>query len=172
MKTINTLSLHQVEAGPPQMLKDGCGAILVVGPNEADLRAIRDLLLKMKIANPIDILPVAAELLSDVGPREHLALKDKLATTTLILLDLSNKHETGFGILRWFYGHSDHGVPIAILIGRAGMNQLKRAYQLGATTFLRRPLSPVEFQAMAENLKLPISYLSDVNPASNKPDSK
>jgi len=138
--------------------------ILLVACTEEDARSIRETLLRIKVQNPIEILPHTSDLLPYLK-REGNSLGEA-TSPALILLDLSNREESGFGLLRRLHNRvGDLKIPIAVLAGKEGLDQIRRAYQLGVRTFLRKPLSPTEFKAMIETLQVPIVYALKTEPA-------
>lgn len=135
--------------------------ILIVGCNDDDARSIREMLLRLNVGNPIEILPGAAELLRYLKPDGDGMRPANTSPTALILLDLNARHESGFASLRWLHEHfGGRGIPLAIMTNIHDLNQLRRAYQLGAWTFLRKPLGRTEFTAMTEAFQIPIFYSS------------
>lgn len=132
--------------------------LIVAGTKEAGFLT-RDKLRKFGVENPIDIYPGVDELLSYWKRQGDLIRDSTRLRPALILIDLSNSHDSTFRLLRWFHRHiGDLGIPIAILTSRESLDQVRRAYQLGVWTFLRMPLGPSEFKAMTDAFKMPIVY--------------
>jgi two-component system, response regulator len=137
----------------------GMRMILIVACTDEDARSTHEMLRSIWVENPIEILPDADELLSYLKRERKLARDAPHLSPSLILLDLSNKHDSSFALLRWLHCHfGKFEIPIAALPGKDNMDQVTRAYQLGVRTFLRKPLSPSEFRAMTDTLKIPIVY--------------
>jgi CheY-like chemotaxis protein len=159
-----TDSLPKIFAGRiPAGQKVGVGAVvksvLIVAPSDQSACSMHELLLKGNVANPIDILLGADDLLAYLKRLTQRVRETRVSMPALILLDLSVHHEIAFGLLRWLHGHfSGRDVPIVVLTEKRDVNQLRRAYQLGAWTFLRKPVTSAEFKAMAAALKIPIVH--------------
>jgi two-component system, response regulator len=147
--------------GAPAM-KPASGAmrkVLIVACTDDDARSVHEMLLGLGVENPIEILPHANDLLSHLTHEGSLIRVAEHLMPALILLDVSNRRENGFGLLRWLQCHGGTaGIPIAVLTAKTGWDQAKRAYQLGVRTFLRKPLSPTEFRLMVDALKIPLVY--------------
>ena len=137
----------------------GMRMILIVACTDEDARSTREMLRNIRVENPVEILPDADELLSYLKRGRKSARDAPHLSPALILLDLSNRHDSSFALLRWLHCHvGEFEIPIAALPGKDSLDQVRRAYQLGVQTFLRKPLRPSEFRAMTDALKIPIVY--------------
>ena len=69
----------------------------------------------------------------------------------LILLDLKMPRVSGFDVLAWLKDDgSFHGVPVVVLTSSNHDADVKRAYDLGAKSYL---VKPVGFEALVELVK-------------------
>jgi CheY-like chemotaxis protein len=80
---------------------------------------------------------------------------------TLLLLDLKMPRLNGFDVLDWL-GHQPflHRLPVVVFSGSAEPEDLRRAYELGASSYLIKPQDPEQFMYMVLTLK---SYWIDLN---------
>jgi CheY-like chemotaxis protein len=64
----------------------------------------------------------------------------------------------GFAVLKWLQGHREHAdVPIVVLSGCVDMaRQVTRACQLGACSFLPKPVQHEDIQSILSLLKISI----------------
>lgn len=76
----------------------------------------------------------------------------------LILLDLKMPKMDGFEVLQWLQDHPEHSnVPVVVLSGWFELSiQVMRAYQLGARSFLPKPIQPHDVQGVLALLKISI----------------
>ena len=64
----------------------------------------------------------------------------------------------GFAVLQWLKNHPEHAkVPVVVLSGLAGMAGLvTKAYQLGAHSFLPKPVQAQDIQSVLHLLKISV----------------
>ena len=76
----------------------------------------------------------------------------------LLLLDLKMPRLDGFEVLEWLKGHPEHGeIPIVVLSGFVDMvEQVTRAYNRGAHSFLTKPVQLRDIQSILSLLKISI----------------
>ena len=73
---------------------------------------------------------------------------------TLLLLDLKMPRTNGFEVLEWVrHEPSLRGLLIVVLTTSDRTVDINRAYQLGANSFLTKPLDLTEFRLMIESLR-------------------
>ena len=71
----------------------------------------------------------------------------------VILLDLKLPRRSGFEVLEWVKGHPIlRSVPVIILTSSRESVDLKRAYDLGANSYLVKPAHPEELLRMVEQI--------------------
>jgi len=62
---------------------------------------------------------------------------------SLIMLDLRMPAMDGFEVMAWLKSHSLHAaIPVIVLSAFDQQQNIRRAYQLGARTFLSKPVHP------------------------------
>lgn len=73
----------------------------------------------------------------------------------LVLLDLKLPKRTGFEVIEWVREQEGlRRVPIVVLTSSAESQDVQRAYDLGASSYLVKPVSADQMQAMAATLDL------------------
>ena len=73
---------------------------------------------------------------------------------TLLLLDLKMPRKNGFEVLEWVRHEPGlRGLLIVVLTTSERIADINRAYQLGANSFLTKPLDLNEFRVMVESLR-------------------
>jgi CheY-like chemotaxis protein len=67
--------------------------------------------------------------------------RDRFPLPSLILLDLKMPRATGFEILKWIRKHPELGqLPVLVLSGSELQDDIRRAYDVGANSYLVKPL--------------------------------
>jgi chemotaxis family two-component system response regulator Rcp1 len=122
--------------------------ILIVESNPAEARliaeAFRDAGLTTKIQQMYDG-EEALSLLRREPPHQEATQPD------LILLDLSLPRKNGFEILEEIRASDDLGcIPVIILSGSANPADLRKAYQLRANCYIRKPNSLDDFMSVIQ----------------------
>jgi CheY-like chemotaxis protein len=75
--------------------------------------------------------------------------REKYPYPTFLLLDLKMPGMHGFDVLRWLTVHPPHNlVPVVVLTASGQVPMAHLAYQLGARSFLTKPLAASEFKNM------------------------
>jgi CheY-like chemotaxis protein len=83
---------------------------------------------------------------------EHAATFNSAANPVpdLMLLDLKLPLRNGFEVLEWTRAkHAHRTLPIVVLTGYGHAGDVKRAYELGANSYLVKPVSAKALQALA-----------------------
>ena len=116
------------------------------------------LLLKLALrsgghANPILEFSDGDELLCYLQGEGQFADRKKFPLPSVLFLDLRMPKVDGYKVLEWLGTHSDVRGPITIVV-MSQVRDLKdanRAYQLGATTFLGKPITQSELRQIHEH---------------------
>src|ERR1700677_2042086 len=135
------------------------GALLIVddSPDEAGLA--KRILTEMKVRNPVQIVFGGNELIAYLHGSDEYEDRTRYPFPILILLDLKMPGMDGLEILRWLRSRPEYGsIPVVVLSGVEDTDNITRAYQFGARTFLRKPLATVALQQMAEALSIPLQF--------------
>jgi CheY-like chemotaxis protein len=144
--------------------------ILLVEDNGSDVMLIKRAFARAKVANPIQVISdgdAAVEYLKGDGA---FADRVRYPLPVLILLDLKLPRRSGLEVLAWLRDQESlRRIPVVILTSSNGPKDINGAYDLGANSYL---VKPVEFDALYEMLKnvnlywLMINQNPDVGPAS------
>lgn len=105
-----------------------------------------------KIVNPINILSSGGECIKYLKAQGEHANR---ALPCLMFLDLVMTPTGGVDVLRWLCNESDFGKHslVVMLSGLGDLKLVQKGYQLGATTFLVKPLKIDDVMQMSESLR-------------------
>jgi CheY-like chemotaxis protein len=125
--------------------------ILVVEDDPNDVLLLRRAFAKAKLANPLQVVgdgDAAVDYLSGAG-----AYADRSAhpLPTMILLDLKLPRRSGHEVLEWLRAQPSIGrIPVVVLTSSRQSADIDRAYDLGANSYL---VKPVQFDGLLEMVK-------------------
>ena len=115
--------------------------ILVVEDNENDVLLIRRTLERSGIPNPRHFVKSGEEAINylvGVGP---YANRERFPFPELVLLDLKLVQMDGFEVLKWVRAHPHFkDLRVVVLTSSSSIRDVNKAYQLGANSFLVKPL--------------------------------
>ena len=78
----------------------------------------------------------------------------------LILLDLGMPGMNGFEVMEWLKSQPLHAaIPVIVVSSFNRQQEIRRSYQLGALTFLSKPVYPENIRDAIRALMLPIEFL-------------
>ncbi len=131
--------------------------ILVVEDNPDDVRLLTRAFRKAEVTSPVVYAADGQEaiemLTSEAEARAPLP--------DVILLDLKLPRRSGFEVLEWLKADERmRQVPVVILTSSAGTSDLSRAYDLGANSYLVKPVDNADLTQMVANIR---SYWLELN---------
>src|SRR5579859_3147829 len=128
-------------------------AILVVEDVENDIVLVRRTLAKAGLPNPRYFVKSGEQAISYLVGTGPYSDRKKHPLPELVLLDLKLPGMDGFEVLRWIRAHPDFGdLRVVVLTTSQRMRDVSRAYQLGANSFLVKPLEFENVRAFFETL--------------------
>lgn len=127
--------------------------ILLVEDNEAAaelaLRAFR----RRKISNPVYVARDGEEALDYVERRG--AFSENAPVPSVILLDLRIPKVDGLDVLRQLKQHPIYrNIPVVVLTTSAEDRDVRRSYELGAASYIVKPVEFEKFQEVVERIDL------------------
>jgi CheY-like chemotaxis protein len=127
--------------------------ILLVEDNDADaelaLRAFR----RRKISNPVYVARDGEEALDYVERRGAFA--EDAPIPSVILLDLRIPKVDGLEVLHQLKQHPIYrNIPVVVLTTSAEDRDVRRAYELGAASYIVKPVEFEKFQEVVERIDL------------------
>jgi DNA-binding response OmpR family regulator len=132
---------NETSTSPPIMLveDDGGQALLV-----------QKVLAKSGLTNPVRTFGDGQEAIAYLGGQGPYSDRTEHPLPAVALLDVHVPHKSGLEILTWLRQQSDLvNVPVIMLSGSSESTDIDRAFELGADTYL---VKPVGFDALLDAL--------------------
>lgn len=121
---------------------------LLVEDNEDDVILIRRAFQKAKILNPLQLVRNGEQAIAYLSGFGRYANRTEYPLPSLVLLDLKMPGIDGFDVLRWIrQQHVFSDLRVIILTSSDLMRDVNLAYQLGANSFL---IKPIDFERFVE----------------------
>ena len=85
----------------------------------------------------------------------YLASKENVRDICLIVLDIKLPKVSGFELLRYIKGEEDtRTIPVVMFTSSSERQDIDRSYQLGANSYLVKPIDFLEFSAAIQQMEL------------------
>lgn len=124
--------------------------ILLIEDNPMDVDLTRRAFAKRKLVNPFEVLRDGEEALTYISRWEVDA-----PLPVVVLLDLKLPKVDGLDILRQMKSHPQFcTVPVVILTTSAEDSDIQTAYQLGANSYIIKPVDFEKFIEVAKQIEL------------------
>lgn len=127
--------------------------ILLVEDNPADVELTLRAFRRRKLTNPITVARDGEQVLDYVYRRGAFA--GGVPVPGLILLDLRLPNVDGLEVLRELKSHPVYrNIPVVVLTTSGQDGDIKRSYELGAASYIVKPLEFEKFQEVIERIDL------------------
>ncbi len=128
------------------------GTVLLVEDNPDDAFLIKRAFKKAKLANPLFVVEDGEEAVAYLVGEGEFADRNEHPLPMLILLDLKLPKMSGFEVLQWRMGNPGvKKIPVVVLTSSNQTPDIKKAYELGANSYL---VKPVSFEGLMEMVKV------------------
>src|SRR5215471_1835180 len=115
--------------------------ILLVEDNADDAALLRRAFIKARVMNPLHLARTAEEAIAYLGGSGKYANRSEFPLPSLVLLDLKMPGMDGFDVLRWIRQQPGLNLlRVVVLTSSDSMRDVNHAYQLGANSFLVKPV--------------------------------
>ena len=129
--------------------------ILLVEDNRDDRELILFAFNKHRIANQIDIAKDGEEALDYLFARGQYAGKEGHQLPVLIMLDINLPKINGIEVLEKLRNHDKTKLlPVVMFTSSNEEKDLIDSYQLGANSYIRKPVDPDKFEQAIRQLEL------------------
>jgi len=132
-----------VECATPR--SSDLGTILLVEDNPDDVFMVSRAFKQVGIVNPLVVVRDGQQAIQYLKGEGLYVDRQQFPVPDLMLLDLDLPGVNGFQVLTWLRRESDcRHVPVVVLTSSTYSPDVKRAYQVGANTFLTKPTDFIE----------------------------
>ena len=125
--------------------------ILLVDDNENDRVLLERTLRRLGVANPIRQLADGEDAIQYLSGEGDYADPQNHKSPVILLLDLKMPRKSGFEVLQWLKEHPVEPCITLVVSELHALSDVNRAYQLGATSFLSKPLDEAEIRECLRN---------------------
>jgi CheY-like chemotaxis protein len=141
--------------------------VLVIEDNPDDTTLLERTFERFNLAKALQIVPSGESAIAYLDGRDQFGNREEYPLPTLIFLDLKLTGLSGFEVLTWIRQHPRLArIQIVVLTGSRKSLDVYRAFELGASSYLVKPINPEEIARLAESLNLPWLALAEpVRPA-------
>jgi CheY-like chemotaxis protein len=135
--------------------------LLIVEDRPADVLLIRRAFMKAQIANPLQVVGDGVDAVAYLSGSGAFGDRQKHPLPALLLLDLKLPRKSGLEVLSWLRAQPDlRRLPVVVLTSSKETSDVNRAYELGANSYL---LKPVTFESLLEMIKTLRLYWIEMN---------
>jgi two-component system response regulator len=139
--------------------------ILLVEDNDDDVELTLRALRRNRVANRVDVVRDGAEALEYLFATGGYSGRDVRDTPNLVLLDLKLPKVGGLEVLeRLRADPRTHRLPVVILTSSNVESDLARSYDLGANSYIRKPVDFTQFMEAVNQLGLYWLVLNEAPP--------
>jgi two-component system response regulator len=139
--------------------------ILLVEDNDDDVELTLRALRRNRVANRVDVVRDGAEALEYLFATGGYASRDARDTPNLVLLDLKLPKVGGLEVLeRLRADPRTRRLPVVILTSSNVESDLARSYDLGANSYIRKPVDFTQFMEAVNQLGLYWLVLNEAPP--------
>ena len=134
------------------------GPVVVVDDDISDAMFAEEVVDDLQPKFPVQILTSGEDLITYLQGENLYRDRSLYPYPGLVLLDLLMPKMDGYAVLQWIMDHPQYAdVPVVVLSGGVGMaGQVTKACQLGARTFLPKPVQSQDIQSIVSLLKISI----------------
>ena len=121
--------------------------ILLVEDDDNDVLLFRRAATRARLQNPIEVVSNGEEAIDRLSRLTDAASDATQPTPVVVLLDLKMPRKSGFEVLEWVRQQPGlEGLPVVVFSASGQDPDVRRAHDLGASSYL---VKPVTFEALA-----------------------
>jgi CheY-like chemotaxis protein len=125
--------------------------ILLAEDNENDIVLIQESFKRGNLSNPLHVVRDGEEAIAYLMGEGKYSNRSEYPLPDLLLLDLKMPRMDGFEVLRWIRRQPElKALRVVVLTSSDHIRDMNQAYQLGANSFL---VKPMDFDNFAETIK-------------------
>lgn len=127
--------------------------ILVVDDNENDLALLNLMFRRSRILNPVQTVTSLQSAIRYLSGEGMYADRETYPVPTLLLVDAHLGDGSGFDLLRWLKVHATKSPRAVVMLTGSDVHSFRMSYDLGAHSFLTKPLKFEDFQNMVNHVR-------------------
>ena len=137
----------------PVQVASGLKTVLVVDDRPDDLELLRIMFRRSRIRNPMQTVDKVHDAICYLKGEGVYADRRKYPFPVMALLDLHLPDGCGFDVLRWIRANRALSPLAVVVLSGSDVMAFRQAYELGAHSFLVKPLKFEEFHNMVSFLR-------------------
>jgi CheY-like chemotaxis protein len=144
--------------------------ILLVEDESNDVMLLQRLFSRLELARPLQVVATGELAIAYLDGQSPFEDREQYPVPTLIFLDLKLPGLSGFEVLTWIRQHPRLAkAQVVVLTGSKKSLDVYRAFELGASSYLAKPVKVDDLAGLAKSLNLPWLTLADtVAPRSDR----
>ena len=136
-------------------------SILLVEDDADEIHLMKRALAKASLNNPLNVISHGGEVIPYFEGKGPYADRTQYPLPGLVFLDLKLPGISGLYLLAWIKGNPDHRhIPVVLFTSSDDPEDLRRAYQFGANSYL---IKPIEFDDFVEMIRVTGTYWISLN---------
>ncbi len=125
--------------------------LMVVEDDTGEVMLIQRAFEKARVVSPIQIIGDGDEAIAYLSGQGKYADRQIYPLPSLMILDLKLPRRSGFEVLQWLRAQPGlKRLPVVVLTASALNSDINRAYDLGANSYLVKPVRLEELKSMVE----------------------
>jgi CheY-like chemotaxis protein len=136
--------------------------ILLVEDDPDDVLLLQRTIQRLNLGKPLQVVSTGELAVAYLDGRDQYADRQKHPLPTLVFLDLKLPGMSGFEVLTWLRQQPRLSrIQVVVLTGSSKSLDVYRAYELGANSYLAKPVGAEELTRLTESLKVPWLALAE-----------
>lgn len=128
--------------------------ILLVEDSDDDALLINRAFSKARVVNPLQVVTGGDQAIAYLKGEGMFQNREEFPLPELVLLDLVMPGVDGFEVLKWIRSQPNlKAMRVVVLTASSDLPSVTRAYEMGANSFLVKPLDFSDFVALANALQ-------------------
>src|SRR5688572_1526406 len=131
-----------------------CETILLAEDNDDHVILIKRAFVQSRLLNPVQVVSDGVQAIAYLNGDGKYADRKEFPLPALLLLDLKMPNKDGFEVLEWIRDQPTlRNLRVVVLTTSDRIFDVKRAYELGASSFLTKPLDLRDFIQLGPAIK-------------------
>jgi CheY-like chemotaxis protein len=127
----------------------GKNPILIAEDDPTSGELVQLALERAGVTNPTHIVPNGTQVIAYLQAEGAYADRQRFPFPRLLLLDLKMPVMDGFQVLEWLGAHPDCSIIPTVIMSASSIDKdVRRAYQMGASSYMVKPLQFEQFVKM------------------------